>query len=473
MMMNTEHDSPFSHVLRMQGTMARSRWTSTAATSTSSARYVSVSVSVSVLLLLLLLSLSFQTVRSAEEWKPTLNDKSVSELFEPSDVIAVNGPSHFPKPTRKIDDNATVIIEPTFGKHRPDADAIMAYAEGYQLSYYMMFMETLTATGFTGDVVLAIADDSYVREDVVDYLRTYADRDDPNKPSVVVYQLPLDCEGSSDGKRTVTKHGDTNIFQMCRLSHVYGWKDEQGQVTGTAHDPREGRVVATLRYEWYWIWSLSYSSHSWLMLLDARDSFFQLNPFANVPRETDLNRKDGVLYLFGENPDATRLGKSTKNLKWLRNAYGPATIEALKDKPTICSGSTMGEQIAVETYLRAMVNEHDECDIRMTGSDQGFHNYLHYSGKLHNAEPIRRIVVWEQGRGAINNLGALRTKTLSQWGMYNEETHEVFQWDGTLSPVVHQWDRDKALHSYMWGKRHRQWSADWAKQKEKKQKAIA
>lgn len=34
----------------------------------------------------------------------------------------------------------------------------------------------------------------------------------------------------------------------------------------------------------------------------------------------------------------------------------------------------MGEQVAVETYLRAMVNEHDECEVRMTGSDQGFHN---------------------------------------------------------------------------------------------------
>lgn len=163
-------------------------------------------------------------------------------------------------------------------------------------------------------------------------------------------------------------------FQMCRLPHVYGWKDELEHVTRTAHDPREGRVVATIRYEWYWIWSLRYNTHSWLMLLDARDSYFQSNPFISLPREIHPDREDGLLYLFGENTEATRLGSSTKNLKWIRNGYGEATLKALEDKPTICSGSTMGEQIAIETYLRAMVNEHDEASVRMTGSDQGFHN---------------------------------------------------------------------------------------------------
>ena len=310
---------------------------------------------------------------AAEEWKAAVKETSDAALFEPSNIVNVNSASHFPKPTRAIDDSACVIVEPTFGQHRPEADAVMAYAEGYHLSFYMMFLETLKDTGYRGDVVLAIAEESIVRPDVVDYLKTYA-QGDPDKPGVVVYQMPLDCDGEPGNKRRVTRMGDTDGFQMCRLSHVYGWKDDMDHVTKTAHDPREGRVVATLRYEWYWIWSLRYNSHSWLMLLDARDSFFQLNPFADLPRESDPNRKDGLLYLFGENAEATRLGKSKKNLKWIQNGYGDATLDALKDKPTICSGSTMGEQIAIETYLRAMVNEHDEASVRMTGSDQGFHN---------------------------------------------------------------------------------------------------
>ena len=310
-------------------------------------------------------------------------EESSSNLFEPPPSLKVWGPSHFPKPTHKIatetksgneEGDVQILLEPLFGEHRPDQDAVIAYAEGYKLAYYMNFMESLTKTGFRGDVVLAIAEDMVIREHVKEYLHTFA-VGDPDKPSVVVYQLPLYCAGTPDHTRARSKSGDLNIFQMCQMGdHVYGWKDELGQVTRTATDPREGRTVATIRYEWYWICSLQYNKHSWILLLDARDSFFQSNPFADLPREIDDDRPDGLLYMFGENANATRLGISRKNRNWLLKGYGSAVIDILSNYPTICSGSTMGEQVAIETYLRAMVNEHDECEVRMTGSDQGFHN---------------------------------------------------------------------------------------------------
>jgi hypothetical protein len=408
-------------------------------------------------------------------WKPAIKESFDAALFEPSDVIRVVSPTHFPKPTRKIDDRAVPIVEPTFGRHRSGKDAVFAYAEGYKLSYYMMFLETLKETGFSGDVVMAIAERRIVKPDVEDYLKTYAldsetiseHEEDDGEMHVVVYQTPLDCEERDGVKgRFILPSGDTDVFQMCQLDHVYGWRDEEGHVTGTARDPREGRVVATLRYEWYWIWSLQYRPEQWIMLIDARDSFFQTNPFDNLPRQKG-SVVNGLLYFFGENTEATRLGKSHKNYLWLRNGYGEEIVQALKEKPTICSGSTMGEQIAIETYLRALVNEHDECRIKMTGSDQGFHNYLYYSSKLNSASTIRRIVVWEQGRGVINNLGALRTKTLAQWGIYNPDTHIVYQWNGTKSAVVHQWDRDKQLYNYMLGKRHRAWESEWQTRKKR------
>jgi len=448
------------------------------------------------LLIFFILAIVAATVAadSKEEEHPvTLNGANhVAELFEPPPEVRVLGPTEFPKPTDKLFSSSSsrpqgavpvVRVEPTLGHHRSDQDAILAYAEGYKLPWYQMFMETLTSTGYRGDVVLAIAEERIVSEHVVDYLTTFTQGND-QKPNLVLYQQALDCDNNSPdneeyygtNKRQLTKHGDTNPFQMCRLPHVYGWKQEDGTVE-PAVDPREGRVVATLRYEWYWIWSSQYQPQSWLMLLDARDSFFQSDPFANLPRWLPNNGKDndrktkGLLYLFGENAEATRLGISKKNQQWIRRAYGDATIEILKNKPTICSGSTMGEQVAVESYLRAMVNEHDECDVKMMGSDQGFHNFLYYSQKLTQASAIDRIVVWEQGRGPINNLGALRTKPFKEWGkLYNPDTHQVFQWpiddnDDTeelvLSPVVHQWDRDHDLHSWMTRTQHKQWEKDW------------
>ena len=159
-------------------------------------------------------------------------------LFEPSDAIrSVSFPSHFPKPTRMIDDRAVPIMEPTFGFHRSHVDAVLAYAEGYTLAYYMMFIETLKETGFSGDVVLAIADKSIIKRNVEEYLRTYARNDasttDDQMLHVVVYQASLVCtEFNGTTGRHLTPRGETDVFEMCQLDHVYGWKDANGKVIG-------------------------------------------------------------------------------------------------------------------------------------------------------------------------------------------------------------------------------------------------
>lgn len=230
----------------------------------------------------------------------------------------------------------------------------------------MMFVETLRATGFTGDIVLATASYDLLAENVLEYLKS--------QPNLVVYIEELSCyesDGITPSKR-IMKRGSLDIFQMCQLHNVYGVVDDDGS-TIPYKDQRIGRVVATLRYEWYWIWARQYNHNSWIMLLDARDSFFQTNPFEGLPRN-----QNGLLYFFGENAEATRLGISRKNRNWLLRSYGEATMQAMAEKPTICSGSTMGEAKAIVSYLQAMVNEWDETDIKMTGADQGFHNYLYY-----------------------------------------------------------------------------------------------
>jgi hypothetical protein len=145
-----------------------------------------------------------------------------------------------------------------------------------------------------------------------------------------------------------------------------------------------------------------------------------------------------------------------QNRKWLTRAYGDVVAAALENKPTICSGSTMGEQVAIETYLRSMVCESDETGTKLMGADQGFHNFLYYSKKLGNAESIRGITVFDQGRGAINNLGAMRKAPLESWGngkildFHSDTNMAVLNWDGLISPVVHQFDRHPILSKYVY-----------------------
>ena len=112
---------------------------------------------------------------------------------------------------------------------------------------------------------------------------------------VVVYQASLVCaESNGTTGRHLTPRGETDVFEMCQLDHAYGWKGENGEVTGTVKDPRSCRVVATLRYEFYWILSLRYGPTNWLMLLDARDSFFQSKsvrqPTTATERSSDCER---------------------------------------------------------------------------------------------------------------------------------------------------------------------------------------
>lgn len=118
----------------------------------------------------------------------------------------------------------------------------------------------------------------------------------------------------------------------------------------------------------------------------------------------------------------------------------------------------MGEQVALETYLRAMVAESDDTGTKLMGADQGFHNYLYYSNKLANAMAISTLTVFEQGRGSINNMGALRTAPLDTWGNGHilrlensfNTSMTVLNWDGTPSPVVHQFDRHKIISRFVY-----------------------
>lgn len=108
----------------------------------------------------------------------------------------------------------------------------------------------------------------------------------------------------------------------------------------------------------------------------------------------------------------------------------------------------------------------------MQGADQGFHNYLYYSGKLQNAQRIRSIAVYDQGRGIVNNMGAMRTKELNEWGngkMVRDEVNgdkTVLNWDGVVSPVVHQFDRFKPLSEFVYKRKTKELQEEWKKQRD-------
>ena len=143
----------------------------------------------------------------------------------------------------------------------------------------------------------------------------------------------------------------------------------------------------------------------------------------------------------------SNISKSSFNSRWLKTAYGMDKVQPFFDKPIICSGSTMGQQVALEPYLRAMIAQFDETKCKLKGCDQGFHNYLYYSKALSNVKGIREVIEFEQGTGIINNLGVLRVKPLREWGLL-DENNTVLNWDKSVSAVAHQYDRDQELNNH-------------------------
>lgn len=324
----------------------------------------------------------------------------------------------FPPPLEAAGPNATIILKPTFGLHRPGQDAVFVFAEGYDLHVYALFVVSLRKTGFNGDIVMSVASREKLKPGVEKFLK---------QKNVVTYCLGVHDKGNS-------------------LDNMYG--DSNGNPLS---DPRPSRPVATARFELYWVWSLQYRHDSRIMLADARDVYFQLSPFDAVPRSPAGS--DGILHFFEENAQETSAAKniesSAYNKKWIQSAYGDDVLNSMSKRAVICSGGSIGDQVAIETYLRAMVKQWDDRKCKMKGCDQGCHNYLYYSGQLENVAGIRNVILHKQGEGAFNNLGALRNTPLRKQGVLQEGTDLVLNWDGSVSPVAHQFDRDKELGEIM------------------------
>lgn len=249
------------------------------------------------------------------------NDPHLS-LFQYSEYTVL-GPSQFATPTHLIqtdlqtnlsDDEKkkkTIVeveplLKPTLGEHRADQDAVFLFASEYDLSIYQGFILSLRKTGYRGDIVLAVSPLDMAAPGVTPTPRQkQLSEFFASDPHVIIYVVPFVCF-NAEGEAVDSAKGG---MRVCQCNVLYGSrkvtkatkKGEKDVVTEwqPLKDWRTARPVATTRYELYWIWATHYHKHSWIMLIDARDTYFQTDPFAEVPREPNPDRNDGVLFFFG------------------------------------------------------------------------------------------------------------------------------------------------------------------------------
>jgi hypothetical protein len=112
-----------------------------------------------------------------------------------------------------------------------------------------------------------------------------------------------------------------------------------------------------------------------VFLTDVRDVAFQGNIFEEIT--------EPGLHVFKEDHRWTCDERFNKYI--LTTNYGEAVAAEFKDKPIICSGTTLGDSESIMQYIVALMNERDLKKMAEVGGipdEQAPHNYIFHKDKL-------------------------------------------------------------------------------------------
>ena len=281
------------------------------------------------------------------------------------------------------------------------------------------FVGTARKAGYNGDIVIAIP--SGCNEGFINVFK---------RTKTIVYIVDVDCEKSAEG---------------C--------------IYRSAKQPSTQKMsINMIRFQLYQYWASLYDMSTMIMLADFNDLLFQSNPFTYKPEQ--WFPPVSQLAVFQESFPNKAIYRCPFNRGWVESCYGTEALNQIGLNTVSCSGVSIGTRNAILAYTYLM-NRQVDPKVRWGGDppknankkclslgiDQGFHNWLVYSGILSR---IMDIAVFKQGEGPINTLGALYPGekallkfNLSEWRILRGEGNDkkFYNWNGDISPVVHQFDR--------------------------------
>jgi hypothetical protein len=170
-----------------------------------------------------------------------------------------------------------------------------------------------------------------------------------------------------------------------------------------------------------------HDDYSFVLLSDVRDVVFQDDPFVGVK---------GGLLVSVENFDLT-INSEDFNRGWILDAYGQDMLDRIGGCYISCSGVTLGDVKSVKVYVDKMLGEICSQPFKKMRSriyDQAFHNKLLHCGELESVVPCFSLQ---------SNIATLGCMDIGQISMSNDG--KVLNRDGTVIPIVHQYDRHQVL----------------------------
>jgi hypothetical protein len=299
---------------------------------------------------------------------------------------------------------------------------IIVMAPSYDLTSYKRFVGSLRLSGYKGRIILGLGPNPASR--VLDYLHSR------NVTTKVLTWVNCTYTTDDSAEICASPYPDIKI-RWSRFPLARDWLQECETCTGP------------------------------VLITHSRDVIFQRDPFGpGSPLVVGLQ-------VFQEHVNRTTNHWLTE---WpIRECKGVRYKE-----PMLCSGTTVGTRTAMLTYLEIMYEEmkvwieDPKCRFNIDDDDQSIHNYLFYSGQL----PFATSVVNRAG-GIVNTVGHHGSQIVNahfkrlkaeqglnyknarkvpflganektwigaEYGLTNDDGLFT-EFDGSVSRVVHQWDR--------------------------------
>ena len=220
--------------------------------------------------------------------------------------------------------------------------------------------------------------------------------------------------------------------------------------TSATDEPWSKMEVAAQRWHLFRIFLEAHAadySNGWVLAVDARDSFFQRDPFRLAEEIARAVGTSASIVTFLE--QGVTIGGSQWNTDVIAACYPPEVLTfdgPVARAPVSCSGTLLASYAGMLEYLRAMEEEMlaplavlPRCQAA-GGRDQGFHNVLLHSGRL-------------AARLAAAGLGGLRiyanedgpVQTLQFGDLRIDSLGRVLNAQGSVAHIVHQFDRKREV----------------------------
>ena len=289
-------------------------------------------------------------------------------------------------------------------------DVILGLLHRQNLGAVAPFVRSLKQTGYAGQVVLFT---SQVGAGTEAELRRLG-----------VEVAPFHFSGKKDRQ------------PLARLWPLWRWYFASG--ASPAAKARLAHRVLHVRYRRYLLYAeflrRRAADFDRVLLADSTDIFFQADPFA-------WPWTPGVHFFLEEAKN--RLGTCKLHRLWLSCQVGPEFVDRHAGEVVSCSGTTFGDTAAIREYLEQMIAAMMRARNlgKISGGDQGIHNYLRIENKVPHA------VLHANRRGPVMTMGVMQPGDfqLNDAGLVLNE-------DGSVPPVLHQYDRLPELKRQLQGR---------------------